>query len=109
MELKDLVESKSESFEHDHLQVTITFRVVEDLDVSMLGLSATDDSVYNVQGILNNGMTTGSLNQIVEELEKMYCGPLAVEYQHIPVSRFYDCLHCQHLDTPKLLHSKNIC
>ncbi|KAK9763355.1 hypothetical protein K7432_010041 [Basidiobolus ranarum] len=53
------------------------------LDPELYGLTNMK-AVYNVEGILQlNGLKKATLSQIIDHLEKTYCGHLAFEFMHI--------------------------
>ncbi|ELT94079.1 hypothetical protein CAPTEDRAFT_182291 [Capitella teleta] len=54
-----------------------------ELDPSWYGLSATDSSVHNLQGILSTGHNEANTAQVIDLLENTYCGAMATEFQHI--------------------------
>ncbi|XP_071504973.1 2-oxoadipate dehydrogenase complex component E1-like [Diadema antillarum] len=78
--------------EHGHKRATLdplglqTARAVPELDPSLYGFSANGGETYNVTGILNIGKETATLQEILDHLEKTYCGTLAVEYSHLLTS-----------------------
>lgn len=51
-----------------------------------------DPTSYDLQGILYSDKSAASVSEIVQMMEKMYCGPLTAEFEHIPVSDGMDCL-----------------
>lgn len=60
-------------------------RPVPELSLSEYGLSVDDKQAYNLQGIMHIGKETATTLEIVEDLEKIYCGKLAIEYQYLHV------------------------
>ena len=69
--------------------ISLYSSVVPELEPSRYGVSL-GDSVYNIAGLIHlNGKGKAKGSEILKALEEMYCGPLSVELQHIPVSLKY--------------------
>ena len=62
---------------------------VEELQPSLYGLSH-DDSPYDVTGILHMEKSQATLADVIDRLEKAYCGPLTAEFNHLTVRKFID-------------------
>lgn len=60
------------------------FRPTPELDPALYGLNNINEQ-FTTEGIINMGQSTATLDEIVQFLETTYCGPSALECQHIPV------------------------
>jgi len=55
----------------------------------MYGLSVTSGEDHSLDGILGCGQSSANTQDVINELERLYCGPLSVEFQHISVGINY--------------------
>ncbi|CAH1791072.1 unnamed protein product [Owenia fusiformis] len=55
--------------------------LVPELDLASYGLSETN--THNLHGILYHGAQQATTAEVVETLEKLYCGAMSIEYHHL--------------------------
>ncbi|XP_038073226.1 probable 2-oxoglutarate dehydrogenase E1 component DHKTD1, mitochondrial [Patiria miniata] len=55
-----------------------------ELDPAHYGLSTSDDMTFDLTGILNVEETSASLTDIIQYMERMYCGRTSVELMNLP-------------------------
>ena len=67
------------------LFVFVLYSEIPELDPKMYGLSLTSSQLHSLEGIVSCGQTTASTEEVIKELENLYCGPISVEFQHISV------------------------
>ncbi|KAI0220197.1 hypothetical protein LSAT2_028293 [Lamellibrachia satsuma] len=58
-------------------------REVLELSPSLYGLSTHDNRMHNIKGLLHTNVSTASTSDLVDQLEHIYCGTLAAQFQHI--------------------------
>ena len=56
-----------------------------ELGLSLYGLSTESSNQFNVEGIIGTNQTRLTTTELVNTLEEIYCGPIAVEYDHVQV------------------------
>lgn len=54
-----------------------------ELEPSTYGLSLSE--VHSLEGLTHVGMKQGSVEETVQLLKQLYCGPIAAEFQHLKV------------------------
>ncbi|XP_052058807.1 2-oxoadipate dehydrogenase complex component E1-like isoform X2 [Mytilus californianus] len=54
-----------------------------EVELSNYGLSKDSTNQFDVNGILNNGATKLNTAQLIDTLESIYCGPIAVEFDYL--------------------------
>ncbi|XP_061173979.1 2-oxoadipate dehydrogenase complex component E1-like [Saccostrea echinata] len=64
----------------DPLQLAETENVQE-LDARLYGISADSNQIIQTEGIFNGPNMT--IEELVKNLESVYCGPAAIEFQHL--------------------------
>lgn len=70
------------------LNTHFTFiRCLPELDAAFYGLSG---STHELSGILQNGKEEATIEEVLDQLEKIYCGSLGVEFMHIESSEERD-------------------
>jgi 2-oxoglutarate dehydrogenase complex dehydrogenase (E1) component-like enzyme len=63
------------------------FRDIEELNPALYDISLSSKDKFDYEGLLHNDSSKqGTVSNIVEQLEKLYCGPLTAEFEHLPVS-----------------------
>ena len=65
------------------------YSIPAEIDLSNYGLSTNCLDEFHIEGILGSGETKMTVPQLVNTLETIYCGPIAVEFDHLQV-----CLLC---------------
>ena len=56
-------------------------RSLPELEAAFYGLSGS--TRHQLSGILHHGKEEASVGEVVDQLERMYCGSLAVEFMHV--------------------------
>ncbi|XP_041469251.1 probable 2-oxoglutarate dehydrogenase E1 component DHKTD1, mitochondrial [Lytechinus variegatus] len=78
--------------EHGHKRATLDplgllqLQSVPELDPHLYGLSPHNSELYNLTGIVNIGKKEGTIQEVIEHLQKAYCGSIAVEFAHLLTS-----------------------
>ncbi|XP_013778792.1 probable 2-oxoglutarate dehydrogenase E1 component DHKTD1, mitochondrial [Limulus polyphemus] len=62
---------------------TVQSDPMPELDPSRYGLSSSDDSIIQLDGLVGLEKSKGSVQEVIEFLKKAYCGPISVEFQHM--------------------------
>ena len=70
--------------------ITLIDREVLELSPSLYGLSTHDNRMHNIKGLLHTNVSAASTSDLVDQLEHIYCGTLAAQFQHISVSCFFN-------------------
>ncbi|CAL1533206.1 unnamed protein product [Lymnaea stagnalis] len=55
-----------------------------ELDLSLFGVEKMGNLELKTLGLLSGAREKISISDLVQRLEKLYCGPLAAEFQHLP-------------------------
>ena len=59
--------------------------VVPELEPGLYGLSLEDLKAHDLSGVLECGQCSATTSQVVAILENLYCGTMAVQFQHLSV------------------------
>ena len=62
------------------------FRSVEEINPLLYNISLSSKDSIDFEGIITSQNKKGTVSELIHQLEKFYCGPLAAEFDHLPVS-----------------------
>lgn len=62
---------------------TVQTDPMPELDPSRYGLSNSDDSIIQLDGLVGVEKSKESVQELIKFLRKAYCGPISVEFQHM--------------------------
>ena len=83
------------------IECNVYFSTSKELDPIQYGLSLSDSSRYDVDGMVYNMAFKGQsvqVSELVQALENMYCGPITAEYQHLNVNMgILYCIIMEHI------------
>ena len=68
------------------LSFSLFYSTPRELSLSQYGVSLDSQETVETAGLVQGLGSRATINEVITKLEEVYCGSVAAEFQHIPVS-----------------------